>query len=57
MSKVLERCKQILAVQRKSDNESIKQLVSAVARQLSVSVSDVQLEHAVIYLKYGKVVW
>jgi uncharacterized protein YpuA (DUF1002 family) len=57
MSKVLERCKAILANKRCSDNTSIERLVSAVARQMKVSVTDGQLQRAVTYLKYGCVIW
>lgn len=57
MGKVLEKCKAILATKHASDNTSIERLVSAIARQLGVSVTEEQMERAVVYLKYGCVVW
>ena len=57
MNKVLEKCKEILATKHASDNAAIERLVSAIARQLGVSVTDGQMDRAVVYLKYGCVVW
>lgn len=54
MSRILEKCKAILATRKCSD---LERLVSAVARQLGVSVTDGQIEKAVVYLKYGKAIW
>ena len=57
MSRILEKCKAILATRKCSDSTSLERLVSAVARQLGVSVTDGQIEKAVVYLKYGKAIW
>ena len=57
MSKVLERCKRILAIQRKSDNESIGKLIRETARELKVNATETQIERAIVYLKYGCVIW
>ena len=57
MSKVLEKCRSILATQRRSDNESLKRLVKAVAREMKVFITETDVEHAVRHLKYGCVIW
>ena len=57
MGKVLEKCKCILATQRKSDNESICRLIRETARELKVNVTETQMERAIVYLKYGCMVW
>lgn len=57
MSKVLEKCKSLLATQRKSDNESLKRLIKAVAREMKVFVTETEVERAVTYLKYGRAIW
>lgn len=57
MSKVLEKCKNLLATQRKSDNESLRRLIKAVAREMKVFVTETEVERAVTYLKYGRAIW
>lgn len=57
MSKVLAKCREILATKRANDNADIERLVSAIARQLGVSVTEEQMERAVVYLRHGCVVW
>ena len=57
VSKVLERCKRILAIQRKSDNESIGRLIRETARELKVNATETQIERAIVYLKYGYAIW
>ena len=57
MSKVLERCKRILAIQRKSDNESIGRLIRETAKELKVNATETQIERAIVYLKYGCAIW
>lgn len=57
MGRVLEICKGKLLTQRKSDNESLRKLIISVAREIKVTITETQIDHAVIYLKYGKVIW
>lgn len=57
MGRVLEICKGKLLSQRKSDNDSLRKLIIAVAREIKVNVTETQVERAVMYLKYGKAVW
>ena len=57
MGRVLEICKGKLLSQRKSDNDSLRKLIIAVAREIKVNVTETQVERDVMYLKYGKAVW
>jgi len=54
MSKILARCREILAERKCQD---LERSVSAVARQMNVSVTDEQVQKAALCLKYGRVVW
>lgn len=57
MGRVLDKCKELLATQRKSDSDSLRKLIKAVAREMKVYITETNLEHAVNYLKYGMAIW
>lgn len=57
MGKIIEQCKTILMRRLRNDTNSIREVVLQVAERQNVVLSDKQIDHAVIYLKYGKVIW
>lgn len=54
MGKLIEKCRQILATQRKSD---LKRFVTEIAREMRVNITEMQIDQVVNHLKYGCVIW
>ena len=54
MGRLIEKCRQILATQRKSD---LHRFVTEIAREMKVNITETQIDQVVNHLKYGCVIW